>query len=138
MGQAAGLTYNGENTATFAAKAIDVVPACPSQYAPQPKNGQIVLITFDVETTPALSKTPSRAFSLNAFGWKAIAGNSTTVNGNPVMFGCLDSSDELPSSIGPAEKAAGKIAPDVPPGNGTLVYVEPGTQAGWEWDYPAK
>ncbi|MDQ0261197.1 hypothetical protein [Sinomonas atrocyanea] len=135
VGEPASETYNGETIATFVAKSIKVVPSCPGQYASAPKNGQIVVATFDVETTAALSKTISKDFSLNMFGWKAIAGNGTTVNGNIVPIMCLDSAEELPHAIGPGEKATGKIAFDVPAGAGTLVYTEPGASAGWEWSY---
>lgn len=135
VGEAASQTYNGETVATFVAKSIDVVPGCPGQYASAPKNGQIVVATFDVETTAALSKTMTKDFSLNMFGWKAIAGNGTTVNGNVVPIGCLDSAEQLPSMMGPGEKATGKIAFDVPAGAGTLVYTAPGAPAGWEWSY---
>lgn len=138
VGQAAGVTYNGKTVATFVAKSIEVATACPSQYAPKPKNGQIVIVTFDAQTTPDLASTPMKQWGLNIFGWKAIAGNGTTVNGSVVSFGCLDSTQQLPSSMGPGEKATGKIAFDVPPGNGTLIYTEPAADIGWEWAYPAK
>jgi hypothetical protein len=135
VGEPASETYNGETIATFVAKSIKTVPSCPGQYASAPKNGQIVIATFDVETTAALAKTMTKDFSLNMFGWKAIAGNGTTVNGNITPIGCLDSSEELPSMMGPGEKATGKVAFDVPAGAGTLVYTEPGASAGWEWGY---
>jgi hypothetical protein len=135
VGEPASQTYNGETVATFVATSIEVAPGCTSQYAPQPKNGQVVVATFSVETTAALSKTPTKDFSLNMFGWKAIAGNGTTVNGNIVPIGCLDSAEQLPPTIGPGEKATGKIAFDVPAGAGTLIYTAPGAPAGWEWAY---
>jgi hypothetical protein len=135
LGEPASQTYNGETVATFVAKSIDAGAACTAQYAQQPKNGQIVVATFDVETTAALSKTITKDFSLNMFGWKAVAGNGTTVNGNIVPIMCLDSAEELPHAIGPGEKATGKIAFDVPAGAGTLVYTAPGAPAGWEWSY---
>ncbi|WP_460992343.1 hypothetical protein [Sinomonas soli] len=138
VGQPASVTYNGKTVATFVAKSIDLAKACPGQYAPTPKNGQIVIVTFDAQTTSDLASTPMKTWDLNIFGWKAIAGNGTTVNGSVVSFGCLDSAQQLPSSMGPGEKATGKIAFDVPPGNGTLVYTQPGADIGWEWDYPAK
>ncbi|BCT76209.1 hypothetical protein SCMU_20510 [Sinomonas cyclohexanicum] len=135
VGEPASQTYNGETVATFVVKSIDAGAACTAQYAQQPKNGQIVVATFDVETTAALAKTITKDFSLNMFGWKAIAGNGTTVNGNIVPFMCLDSAEALPSQMGPGEKATGKIAFDVPAGAGTLVYTAPGAPAGWEWSY---
>ncbi|MDQ4490730.1 hypothetical protein RBS60_11025 [Sinomonas sp. ASV486] len=138
VGQPASLTYNDKTVATFVAKSIEITTACPAQYAPKPKNGQIVIVTFDAQTTSDLASTPMKTWDLNIFGWKAIAGNGTTVNGNIASFGCLDSTQQLPSSMGPAENATGKMAFDVPPGNGTLIYTEPGATKGWEWDYPAK
>lgn len=134
------MTYqNDTNTiASFVAKSIDIVPACPGQYAPKSKNGQIVIMTFDIQTTEKLADTPSKSWGLNIFGWKAIAGNGTTMNGSPIMLGCLDSAEQLPSSLGPNEKATGKIAFDVPPGPGSLVFAFPGMTSGWEWNYPAK
>ncbi|GAA2197086.1 hypothetical protein [Sinomonas flava] len=135
VGEPASQTYNGETVATFVAAAIEPAAGCTAQFASAPKNGQIVVATFNVETTAALSKTISKNFSLNMFGWKAVAGNGTTVNGNPVAIMCLDSAEQLPSTMGPGEKATGKIAFDVPAGAGTLVYTAPGAPAGWEWSY---
>ncbi len=102
-----------------------------------PKNGQIIILDFDVETTAELSKDPNKEFFID-HGWKAIAENGTTMNGNPSTWGCLDSTQQLPQSFGPNEKATGKMAFDVPAPAGSLVFVPIGMNGGWEWSYPAK
>jgi predicted small secreted protein len=135
VGQTAGQTYNGQTTVTFVVKSIEVDAKCSSSfYTPK---GHIVVMTVDAETTPALANDPMKSWALNMFAWKAIADNGTTVNGTPVAVGCLDSAEQLPS-MGPAEKATGKIAFDLPSAAGTLIYTIPGETSGWEWAYPAK
>lgn len=135
VGAVASLTYNDKTVASFKVTSIQTGAACTDKYASKPKNGQVVILTFEVTTTPDLASDPLKHFSLNEFEWKAIAGNGTTVNGTPAMFGCLDSSEKLPGSIGPAESATGKMAFDVPVGPGTLVFVPARADAGWEWNY---
>lgn len=136
VGQNSGETYDGASIAEFVVKSIEVDAKCTSKYA-QPPKGHIVILNVDAQTTPDLAKTATKRWSLNMFGWKAIAENGTTVNGSVTSIGCLDNGEELPA-MGPAEKATGKIAFDVPSATGILVYKAPGQSAGWEWSFPAK
>lgn len=127
-------TPGGSQAVKFTVKSISEGVAC--QYY-QPKNGQIITLDFDVETTAALRELSNKKF-FTTLSWKAIAENGTTVNGDPVAYGCLDSATQLPQEMGPSEKATGKIAFDVPAGAGTLIFESIAVTDGWEWSYPVK
>lgn len=103
----------------------------------QPKNGRIIALDFDVETSAQLQDLANKKF-FTTLSWKTVAENGTTVNGDPIAYGCLDSSVQLPQDIGPSEKAKGKLAFDVPAGGGTLIFKSIAVSGGWEWTYSAK
>lgn len=130
------MTYNDKQTVRYTVKSITPNYRCANGY--QPKNGEVVVFDIDVETYPELINDPAKSFSFNS-DWKAIAENGTTMNGNPLTYGCLDSSEALLQRFGPGEKATGKVAFDVPAPSGILVFTPAGPDAGgWEWNYPAK
>ncbi|MDQ0261029.1 hypothetical protein J2W20_002943 [Sinomonas atrocyanea] len=134
VGEPAWIGTPGSHAVKFTVKSISEGVAC--QYY-QPKNGQIITLDLDVETTAALRELSNKKF-FTTLSWKAIAENGTTVNGDPVAYGCLDSASQLPQEMGPSEKATGKIAFDVPAGRGTLIFESIAVTGGWEWSYPAK
>ncbi|MGM9472464.1 hypothetical protein ACS5PJ_10710 [Pseudarthrobacter sp. YS3] len=93
-----------------------------------------------METTSALAEHVNKQFLFAIHGWKVIAENGTTANGkfdSFEAFAYFPDAEKLPSSIGPAEKASGKIVLDVPTSAGILIN-DPDGAGGWEWDYPAK
>lgn len=132
---------NGALLASFVVKSIQVDAPCTGQFAMPAENGHFVLLEIDVETTAALADAPIKQFSLAGYGWKTIAPNGTTVNNNTITgpaFMCLTDGEQLPSALGPGEKATGKVVLDVPNPSGILVHKPAFMQAGWEWEYPAK
>lgn len=142
VGIAAGMADadTGEQTTSFVITAIEVDPKCARANAEPAENGHFVVLTVEAQTTPALAEIPYPVFSLGVGSWKAIAANGTTQNqytSTGASFSCVDSAEQFPASMGPDEKATGKIVLDVVSPSGILIFSpEPGL--GWEWEYPAK
>lgn len=140
-GQGASVTDKEKTVATFVINSIQLDPACTSQYAQPSENGHFVALEVSMETMPELAESVNPQFGLAGYGWKAIAENGTTFNGDIFTAGaymCLDDAEKFPSALGPAEKATGKIILDVPTATGVLVHKQGFMAAGWEWAYPAK
>jgi hypothetical protein len=140
-GQGASVTDKNETVASFVVNSIQVDPTCTNSSAMPSKNGHFVVLDVSMETTPALAQSINPQFGLAGYGWKAIAENGTTFNGDVNSFEalmCLPAAERFPSALGPAEKATGKIVMDVPTPTGVLVHKQGFMPAGWEWAYPAK
>ncbi|MDP9905622.1 hypothetical protein [Arthrobacter bambusae] len=133
-GEQSTYTVDGDAAVKFKVTSIQVGAPCHFPY--DTKNGQIVVVSLDIETTATLAKVQTKTW-WTMQEWKAIDANGMTMNGNPVAGVCLAPNEQLPVTIGPAEKANGKLAFDVPAGSGTLIYTAPGAPFGWEWTYPA-
>jgi len=94
-----------------------------------------------METTPDLAQSVNPQFGLAGYGWKAVADNGTTFNGDLGSFPafmCFGDAERFPSALGPGEKATGKIVLDVPTATGVLIHKQGFMPIGWEWEYPAK
>jgi hypothetical protein len=117
---------------SFAITKIEDV-TCTQPYASPSKNGKLIGLTVDLETKPELAKQPVPQVFLSPMSFKYIADNGTTFNGNlstVATYSCLDQSQILASSFGPAEKAHGIIVLDVPSAGGVL------TVGKVEWKLP--
>ncbi|MET3719224.1 hypothetical protein [Arthrobacter sp. UYEF21] len=135
------MTDKEKTVASFVINSIQVDPACTNSSAMPAKNGHFVVLDVSMETMPALADSVNPQFGLAGYGWKAIADNGTTFNGDVASFEsymCLPEAERFPSALGPAEKATGKIVFDVPTTTGVLVHKQAFMPAGWEWAYPAK
>ncbi|MCC9206498.1 hypothetical protein [Arthrobacter sp. zg-Y769] len=122
----------------FTVTDIQVDPGCTSPQAVPAENGHFVVVSLEAATVaePEFSEVLG---GVHFGGWKAIASNGTTVNNvmSTASFSCLGSAERIPSSMGAAEKVAGKVVLDVPDVSGTLVHTQ-GGGTGWEWEYDAK
>lgn len=114
--------------------------ACTEQYAQPAENGNIVFVTVNLQTTPALAESSFPKFDLGSSNFKFIAKNGTTFNGNlgtVATYSCVPQDKTLPmAGLGPDEKATGLIVLDVPQPSGTLVLNSPlyGT-TGYEYNF---
>jgi hypothetical protein len=141
IGEGASVTDKEKTVASFVINSIKVDPACTNSDAMPAKNGHFVVLDVSMETMPELAQSVNPQFGLAGYGWKAIADNGTTFNGDVASFEsymCLAEAERFPSALGPAEKATGKIVFDVPTPSGVLVHKQAFMAAGWEWAYPAK
>jgi hypothetical protein len=142
VGEGASVTDKDKTVASFVINSITVDPQCTAKSAQPAKNGHFVALDVSMETSPELAQSVNPKFGLShASGWKDIADNGTTFNGDlrtleAIM--CFDSAERFPSDLGPGEKATGKIVLDVPTPMGVLVQRQGFMLAGWEWEYPAK
>ncbi|NKG19367.1 MULTISPECIES: hypothetical protein [Paeniglutamicibacter] len=139
IGQPAGTVNTaGDQTVSFVVKKIDMKIKCNAPYATKAENGHLIGIKMDVQTFKELNDPdyPGMTFDAHPSSWTFISKEGTTFNGDlgtSSAFMCLEDDDQLPNSIGPAQKATGWIVLDVPATTGTLIFsTQPGT--GWEWE----
>ena len=88
-----------------------------------------------METTPALANEPVPSLSFSPWAWQAFDGEGKRINdavGNG--YSCLDSTQVLPSDMGPGQSISGVIVLDVAATTGTLALLPQGS-GGWEWNY---
>lgn len=141
-GQAAGQTdpVTKKQVVNFTIHSITVDPPCTGP-SPQPaERGHFVILDASIETLPELANSSFPRFDLSPHGFKFVAANGTTYNGNLTSgpsYGCLPDAEILPiSGVGPAEKVTGKIVLDVPDVTGTLMFQPNGAgMGGWEWTF---
>lgn len=141
VGEGASVTDKDKTVASFVVNSISVDPACTGTSAAPAKNGHFVVLDVSMETAPELAESVNPQFGLAGYGWKAVADNGTTFNGDLGTFEafmCFSDAERFPSALGPGEKATGKIVLDVPTPTGVLVHKQGFMPAGWEWEYPAK
>lgn len=142
VGIASSSSIDGEQIVNFVVTSIEVDPGCSVGYMGTAENGYFVVVSIDAETTPALAKEPYPAYSLSSANWKIIADNGTTQNqsaATPAASICVSQAERFPQTLGPDEKATGKIVLDVVSASGTLVLLSgSGSGSGWEWEYAAK
>lgn len=137
IGQLAGiadLTQDGAITSEFTVTAIEPNFQCTSDYAEPALNGSYLAITFDVTTTPALAHSSWPEWYMGPYDLRIISADGMRENdsiGN--SYSCLTAADELPRSLGPGERARGKIVLDTAYTSGYLVVDNLAT--GWEWAY---
>lgn len=146
VGQAAGITDqdNSDDTlVNFVVKNIEVDPPCTAEYAEPAENGHFVTVDIAAETGPAKvfeKLNYGNDFSFSPGLWKFVTPQGTTVNSiaSTSSFMCLNQQEQLPATIGPAEKVRGKIVLDVPSTKGTAIYDDIATGTGWEWPVPTR
>lgn len=140
-GEGASVTDKENTVASFVVNSITVDPECTGASAAPAQNGHFVVLDVSMETAPELAESVNPEFGLAGYGWKAVADNGTTFNGDLGTFEafmCFDDAERFPSALGPGEKATGKIVLDVPTPTGVLVHKQGFMPTGWEWEYPAK
>lgn len=141
IGESAGVRdENGEYLVTFVVNSISTDVVCAEPSASPAENGLFAVLDVSVETSPnMLNSELIEYFSMDATSFTAIGPDGTTSNASPftaaTLF-CLDESEVLPSSIGPGEKARGKVLLDLQNPSGTLIYEDFWTDSRWEWTYP--
>ncbi|UJH70385.1 hypothetical protein [Ornithinimicrobium sp. INDO-MA30-4] len=143
VGQVAGIydVDTDESIVNFKLLEVEKGVDCTSGFSDAPANGQFVAFTFEVETFPALAEDIEPfygSFAMNSFYLTAFSDDGVLQNdidGN--SWTCLDPADELPSEIGPGQKATGKVVIDTSLQSGVLVYTPTsfGNAAGWEWEF---
>lgn len=118
---------------------------CTSGYADEPATGNYLLqIDLEVETRKSMREVLEEwqaspvALMFNT-DWHAYASNGTTMNSvdSGAAYTCLDSSDQIPDMIGPAEKAVGSVVLEVSDVSGEIAW-RPwfgGGELGWTWPY---
>lgn len=136
LGQIAGTTTeSGETLMQFSVTAIQPNFQCTSEYSEQPENGNFIAITLDVQTTAALAQVEEMPYyNMSAWDFRVIGPDGTRENdstGSASM--CLDSSEALPSEIGPGEHVVGTIVLDSKYTSGALAFVPAWIAGGWEW-----
>lgn len=137
VGQPGGIVNaDGAVTVTFTLTEIESNFACTSDMADPPQNGQYLALSFDVETTELLE--PGETFAMTDWDFTLFGEDGTRENdstGNAMW--CIDAGASLPSSIGPAQKASGKVILDTGLESGVIVYSPMWSfdDLGWEWEF---
>lgn len=127
-------------------KVTDIKEAeCTSPYAEKPAEGNHLLqVDLEVETKKQMrdffeeSEASPAALMFNT-DWSAYASNGTTMNSidSAATYMCLNSEDQIPDMIGPAEKAVGSVVLEVSDASGEIAW-RPwfgGGETGWTWAY---
>jgi hypothetical protein len=138
IGQLAGTSALDSDVVTsrFAVTDIVVDPECTSGFADTPTNGHYLGIHLNVETTPELAEDAFPWISFTGYDWQAYDAAGKRLN-DPVgnAWSCLDSTQQLPSQLGPGQSVSGWIVLDVAATNGAVVLTMGGSPTGWEWAY---
>jgi len=138
VGQLAGISLSDDADVAivqFAVTDLVVDVPCTREFAEPAKNGHYVGIHLSVETTPALAQEDVPSISFSEWAWIAFDAAGKRVNdplGN--AWWCLDTGDQLPPDIGPAQSVSGWVVLDLPTDTGAVVLTH-GTTTGWEWAY---
>ncbi|MDP9933833.1 hypothetical protein J2T11_000157 [Paenarthrobacter nicotinovorans] len=133
VGSELEVRHNGVSLVAISVKGITPNAECNSQYF-APQRGQTVILDMEITTSPALAQDQFPQFT-TITGWKAVTSDEVTVNGRIDNINCIASAERVPAQIGPSEKIIGKMAFDLPPGVGTLIWQPSGSIKGWEWNY---
>lgn len=139
IGQWAGIG-DRDPLVSFRLTDIETDFTCGQQWAEPSANGQFVALTFEVETYPSLADEPIGDFSIGEYDIIMFDDSDTRENdsvGNAYM--CLEERERLPVSIGPGQKANGKVIIDTGVTSGVLAvnsYLLGGV-GGWEWPFRA-
>lgn len=137
IGQLAGLHSQADiPLVQFTVTGITPNFTCTSEFASPPANGNFIAVDVDITTTPELANEVDAAFSISGYDFKVISSDGTTENdsqGNGYL--CLERSEMLAGSFGPAEHATGKIVLDSAHTSGSLVLTIGGGATGWEWAF---
>ena len=125
----------------FTVKDIRMDAPCSGSFPDKPENGHFVTVDIAAETGSAATFKKLDYigdFTFSSGLWKFITPQGTTVNSIATgpSFTCLDEKEQLPVTLGPAEKATGKIVLDVPTTEGTLIFSDLLAEEGWEWKVP--
>lgn len=138
LGEEASVTgKDNKNVYSFKVNSIEPDIQCTEEFASESKNGHLIKVNMDVVTSDAKTMDENYYSTLNfsGYGWKYIAANGTTFNGDlasSATYGCVPETELLPSSIGPGEKVTGAVILDLPATDGTLVYSD-SYVGGWEY-----
>lgn len=140
-GQEAGImSEDGSELVLFTVHSIVSDFKCTEQFKQKPENGTFIALDVSVETKKGIKDAYSGDWRMNPNDFKTIAPNGTTSNANlstGPAYTCVKSSKMLPE-MGNNEKARGLVILDAENAKGTLVFEDPNTPGGWEWEYPAK
>ena len=138
IGQLAGTSSLTSDVVTSRFAVTDVVldPECTGGFADAPVNGHYLGVHLNVETTPELADEAFPWVSFTQDDWQAYDAVGQRLN-DPIgnAWSCLDSTQQLPSQIGPGQSVSGWIVLDVAAANGAVVLAMGGSPTGWEWAY---
>lgn len=125
---------------TFTVHSIEVNPECTADNPSEPEHGNFVVFEVDINSDLAITDyyiDPDQIF--NSAGYRVIDEDGVTRSESPntgPSHICFPEAENLPMSVGPGEKASGKVVFDVPIDTGTLVTdLSVGENMQWEWDF---
>lgn len=126
----------GEPLVEFVVTDIETDAECSSEYAQEPANGNYIVISMEVTTSPKLADEEFLTswgiseHEFQVFGEDGKRENDSVGN----AFMCLSDNERLPYDIGPGQTVEGKLALDSAHDTGVVAYVPALLQAGWEWE----
>lgn len=138
IGQWAGIDSEGGALVDFRVIDIETDFTCTSEWSEASANGQFVSLSIEVETYAALADEMFGEFMLTEYDLAVFDESGTRENdstGNAYM--CLADSDQLPSMIGPGQKATGMLVIDTAVESGVIAYESYSLDGsgGWEWSF---
>ncbi|MCP3425013.1 hypothetical protein NBM05_02940 [Rothia sp. AR01] len=129
---------SGTPAVTFVVTDVVADPVCSAPYAAAPENGHLVRVDVEVETGSAASLEElfyGDSYYFSASDWRFVDTEGVRANTTDTVasWSCLEPSEQLPIDIGPGERVTGSVVLDLPSTAGTLIYVQPLIDDGWEW-----
>lgn len=142
VGQWAGLRDEEDSVtdAVFRVTEIDPDLRCTAEDASESINGRFIGLQFEVETSPQLGETGSRAtFNLHPEQFTAVLADGEK-QGRVVgeSRSCLTRGEYLPDALTAGMSATGMLVLDVPEGTESIVLegLPFRSTRGWEWPLP--
>lgn len=137
VGQKGGVVDEdtGELLLEFTVDSITVDYDCPG--GPPPENGHYLGIVMSIETFPSMATSDYGQDAFIDTGSFTILGPDGTRENDSFgnAYECLSSAEQVPSGIGPGEKASGTVVVDTKYPAGTLLFGGSGIGADSSWEY---
>lgn len=101
------------------------------------QNGKIIAMPITVETRAGADLSfASSLWNRNSFSAVLSSGVTLPSLASPAAYGCVESRQEIPSTMAPGSRYEGFIVLDVPADAESIMFLPSVVAGGWEWPLP--
>lgn len=129
LGEVITLTGDGTEILDYAVTSIEVDGDCTDSYVSEPKNGHLIVVTLDVQTTANYTEDYASLLDPQDFAIVGPDGVTETGNWTVSSYGCTN--NQVPDGFSPSSKYTYKIALDSKNTSGTLRYEIGNASSSW-------